>query len=152
MEVDLRIAQGILAVHLIVISFNLFGLAVIPLGAWRNWSWVRVFWWRALHLFTLSIVAIQAMLGRDCFLTTWQSQMQEAAGRAGYRQPLIQTWLNHLLFWHLPLAFFTAVYILVWIYVLVLWWKVPPGRGQIPDAVASGKKNNNGESDSEIKP
>ncbi|MBU2825447.1 DUF2784 domain-containing protein, partial [Acidithiobacillus ferrooxidans] len=58
--------------------------------------------------------------------TIWQSELQEAAGRRGYRLPLIQTWIDHLLFWHLPMSFFTSIYVLVWIGVLLLWWKVPP--------------------------
>lgn len=73
---DLLLAQGILAVHLVIILFNVFGLVVIPLGAWQHWHWVRIFWWRALHLIALFVVALQAVLGRACFLTIWQSRLQ----------------------------------------------------------------------------
>ncbi|MEY2335535.1 DUF2784 domain-containing protein [Acidithiobacillus ferrianus] len=123
---DLLLAQTILTIHLAVITFNIFGLVVIPIGAWRGWPWVRIFWWRALHLGALFVVAIQAVLGRACFLTIWQSQLQQAAGGQGYRQPFIQTWIDHLLFWNLPILFFSTIYVLVWIYVLFLWWRVPP--------------------------
>ena len=126
MQSDLWLAQLILSFHILIIAFNVFGLIAIPLGAWRGWQWVRIFWWRALHLATLFVVAVQALLGRACFFTIWQSRLQEAAGRQGYRLPLIQTWIDHLLFWHLPMIFFTTVYVLVWIGVLLLWWKVPP--------------------------
>ena len=125
---DLYLAEAILAVHVLVIAFNVFGLVVIPLGAWRGWAWVRIYWWRLLHLVALAIVALQAVFGQACFLTIWQSALQQAAGEQGYREPLIQTWVNHLLFWNLPMAFFTALYVLVWIYVLLLWWLVPPKR------------------------
>jgi len=123
---DLLLAQTILVIHLAVITFNIFGLVVIPIGAWRGWPWVRILWWRALHLGALFVVAIQAVLGRACFLTIWQSQLQQAAGEQGYRQPFIQTWIDHLLFWNLPILFFSTIYVLVWIYVLFLWWRVPP--------------------------
>ncbi|MDD2751081.1 DUF2784 domain-containing protein [Acidithiobacillus sp.] len=123
---DLLLAQTILVIHLAVITFNIFGLVVIPIGAWRGWPWVRIFWWRALHLGALFVVAIQAVLGRACFLTIWQSQLQQAAGEQGYQQPFIQTWIDHLLFWNLPILFFSTIYVLVWIYVLFLWWRVPP--------------------------
>lgn len=126
MQSDLWLAQLILSFHILIIAFNVFGLIAIPLGAWRDWQWVRIFWWRALHLAALFVVAIQALLGDACFLTIWQSELQEAAGRQGYRLPLIQTWIDHLLFWHLPMIFFTTIYVLVWIGVLWLWWKVPP--------------------------
>src|ERR1051326_4538075 len=60
-------ATAILWSHVAVIAFNIFGLIVIPLGAWRAWGFVRVFWWRALHLGALAIVALQAVLGQACF-------------------------------------------------------------------------------------
>ncbi|MHB8251342.1 MULTISPECIES: DUF2784 domain-containing protein [Acidithiobacillus] len=126
MQNELWLAQAILAFHILIIAFNVFGLIAIPLGAWRGWRWVRIFWWRALHLVALLVVAVQALLGTACFLTIWQSELQEAAGRQGYRLPLIQTWIDHLLFWHLPMSFFTSIYVLIWIGVLLLWWKVPP--------------------------
>ncbi|MBU2807796.1 DUF2784 domain-containing protein [Acidithiobacillus ferrooxidans F221] len=126
MQNELWLAQAILVVHILIIAFNVFGLIAIPLGAWRGWWWVRIFWWRALHLAALLVVAVQALLGTACFLTIWQSELQEAAGRQGYRLPLIQTWVDHLLFWHLPMSFFTSIYVLIWIGVLLLWWKVPP--------------------------
>ena len=126
MQNELWLAQVILVVHILIIAFNVFGLIAIPLGAWRGWRWVRIFWWRALHLVALLVVAVQALLGTACFLTIWQSELQEAAGRQGYRLPLIQTWIDHLLFWHLPMSFFTSIYVLIWIGVLLLWWKVPP--------------------------
>lgn len=126
MAMDLLWSQGILVLHLGIIIFNVVGVVVIPWGAWRHWRWVRIFWWRALHLAALSVVALQAVLGRACFLTIWQSRLQEEAGREGFRAPFIQTWVNHQLFWNLPMTFFTVVYLLVWIYVIILWWKVPP--------------------------
>ena len=63
------LARLVLAAHVAIILFNVVGLVVIPLGAWRGWRFVRIFWWRALHLAILAIVAVQALLARDCFLT-----------------------------------------------------------------------------------
>ncbi len=55
------LAVLVLAVHLAVIAFNLFGLVAIPLGAWRGWAFVRVRWWRALHLASRAVVALLAL-------------------------------------------------------------------------------------------
>lgn len=126
------LASLVLAFHVGVILFNLFGLIVIPLGGWRGWSFVRVFWWRALHLAILAVVALQALLGRACFLTIWQSALE---GEAGSPPPLIASWVSRLIFWPLPLWFFAALYGAVWIYALLLWRFVPPalpGRILIP--------------------
>lgn len=121
-----ELARAILYFHVLVITFNLFGLLVIPVGAWRGWAFVRVFWWRALHLAILGIVAVQALFDRICFLTLWQSELLEAAGETASHASLIQRWLSRIIFWPLPLWAFAVLYVLIWIYVLSLWWLVPP--------------------------
>ncbi len=124
----LQLAQIVLALHVAVIAFNIFGLVAVPLGAWRGWAWVRIRWWRVLHLAALSLVALQALLGDDCFLTAWESDLLLSAGRRGYAEPFIQTWVDRMIYWNLPMAFFTMLYVLVWLYVLLLWVWVRPAR------------------------
>jgi hypothetical protein len=118
------LAIVILAVHVAVIAFNLFGLVAIPLGGWRGWRFVRVTWWRALHLAALAAVALQALFGRACFLTFWQDALAGGATPT----PLIVRWVNRLIYWPLPLWFFAALYVAVFGYTLALWFLVPPGR------------------------
>jgi hypothetical protein len=122
------LAQLVLAVHVGIILFNVAGLVLIPLGAWRGWSFVRIWWWRALHLAILALVAVQALLARACFLTLWQSALQRDAGETASSAPLIQRWIHDLLFWPLPLWFFAVLYVAVWLYALLLWRLVPPRR------------------------
>ena len=118
------LAQTVLAVHVLIIAFNIAGLIVVPLGSWRGWRWVREPIWRSAHLLALAVVALQAVLGRACFLTLWQDELQGSAARV----PLIQHWVDKLIFWPLPMAFFTTLYVLVFAYVLLLWWRWPPRR------------------------
>ncbi|HEX6841010.1 MAG TPA: DUF2784 domain-containing protein [Stellaceae bacterium] len=122
------LARLVLAAHVAIIMFNVVGLVVIPLGAWRGWSFVRILWWRALHLAILALVAVQALLARACFLTLWQSALQERAGETASSAPLIVRWVHDLLFWPLPLWFFAVLYVVVWLYALLLWRLVPPRR------------------------
>ena len=117
------LAEAILAAHLAIILFNLFGLIVVPLGAICGWRFVRVRWWRLLHLVSLGVVAAQAIFGRACFLTIWQAAL---AGAAGSPTPLIMGWVNRLISWPLPIWVFAALYILVFGYALALLWLVPP--------------------------
>jgi hypothetical protein len=119
------LAEAILFLHLGVIAFNLFGLIAVPLGAWRGWDFVRLFWWRALHLAALAIVALQALFGRACFLTYWQHAL---TGEAAAPAPLIVRWVNGLIYWPLPLWVFTLIYVVIWLYALALWRWVPPRR------------------------
>ncbi|HKW52582.1 MAG TPA: DUF2784 domain-containing protein [Stellaceae bacterium] len=122
------LAQLVLALHVGIIVFNVVGLVVIPLGAWRGWSFVRIFWWRALHLAILALVAVQALFARTCFLTLWQSALQERAGETASNAPLIARWVRAVLFWPLPLWFFAVLYLVVCLYALLLWRLVPPRR------------------------
>lgn len=112
----------ILALHLAIISFNVAGCVVIPIGAWRRWRWVRGFWWRLAHLLSLAVVALQALLGRACFLTLWQGDLTGAS----HVQPLVAGWIDRLIYWPLPLWVFAAVYVVVFVYVIALWFFVRP--------------------------
>ncbi|HET6724590.1 MAG TPA: DUF2784 domain-containing protein [Gammaproteobacteria bacterium] len=115
-------SYSILGLHLAIIAFNVAGIVLIPIGAWRRWRWVRGFWWRLAHLVILAIVAVQALFGRACFLTVWQSALQHGE----QSQPMIAGWINRLIYWPLPLWFFAALYVVTWVYVLLLWWRVQP--------------------------
>ena len=122
------LALAVLAAHVAVIAFNIFGLVVVPLGAWRGWEFVRGFAWRAVHLVLLFVVALQALFGRACFLTLWQAALEQDSGQAASREPLIARWVDSVIFWNLPIAFFAALYVAVLIYALALWRWVPPAR------------------------
>lgn len=116
------LAWTVLAVHVAIIVFNVAGLVLIPLGAWRHWRWVRHFAWRAIHLLILAAVAGQAIAGRACFLTLWQHELSGSA----HARPLIASWVERLIYWPLPLWVFTSLYVAVWLYVVLLWWRIPP--------------------------
>lgn len=109
--------------HVAVILFNVFGLVAIPAGAWFGWRFVRIFWWRALHVAAMAVVAVQAAAGRACFLTLWQDAL---AGEANGHTPLIMGWINRVIFWPLPLWVFAVAYVGLFLYVVALCWLVPP--------------------------
>jgi hypothetical protein len=138
-EQYIALAALVLALHLGVILFNVGGLVVIPLGAWRNWRFVRGFWWRALHLLSLAVVALQAVFGQACFLTLWQGALTRLGGGTASSAPLIARIVDRLIFWPLPLWVFALLYIAVWLYVLALWWKVPPRLPRLRQ-IDSGRK------------
>jgi len=121
------LAGLVLALHLLVVAFNLFGMIAVPLGAWRGWRFVRVAWWRALHLALMAAVALQALFGRACILTIWQAALESEAAPAQV-QPMIQRWMEGVLFWDLPPWVFAGAYSLLSVYCLALWFIVPPLR------------------------
>jgi hypothetical protein len=116
------LGQTILGAHLLVIAFNVLGLIAIPLGAALGWRWVRVRWWRRLHIAAWAVVALQAALGRACFLTIWQDQLTGAVAQP----PLIERWVDRIVYWPLPIWVFGLIYLVVFAAVVALWWAVPP--------------------------
>ena len=122
---DAALAGLVLAVHVGIIGFNVFGLLAIPLGGLFGWRWVRIFWWRALHVAALGVVALQAVFGHACFLTIWQDEL---AGTDRQATPLLMRWVDSVIFWPLPLWCFAVLYLAVLLGVLALWRLVPPRR------------------------
>ncbi|HEY2049307.1 MAG TPA: DUF2784 family protein [Caulobacteraceae bacterium] len=118
------LAATILTVHLAIIAFNVFGLVAVPVGAWRGWRFVYEPVWRLAHVACLALVAVQAVAGKACFLTVWQD---EANGTAS-RTPLIMGFVNHVLFWRLPIWVFAAGYLAIFAYALALLSIVPLRR------------------------
>jgi len=116
------LGQIVLTLHLAVIAFNVAGLVAIPLGARLGWRWVRIRWWRVLHVLSWIVVAAQAVLGRACFLTIWQDDLS-GSGAPG---PFVMRVVNRLVYWDLPMWAFTALYLALFAVVLVLWRRVPP--------------------------
>lgn len=118
-------ATLIVLVHLAIVVFNVFGLVAIPLGNWLGWAFVRGFWWRFAHVLSLAVVALQAVLGRACFLTIWENALRAGTGTPDV-PPMIATWINSVLYWPLPLWVFAAGYLAVLLYALMLWRWIPP--------------------------
>ena len=119
---DSNIAEAVFAIHLGIIGFNVAGLIVIPVGAWRGWRIVRIAWLRLLHLAMLLIVTAQALAGRACILTIWQNDL---TGLAQPTQPIIMRWIEPLVYWHFPMWVFAVLYSGVFLYVLGLTVLVP---------------------------
>ncbi len=122
------LASGMLFLHFGVVLFNVLGLIVIPLGGWRGWSFVRIFWLRALHLASLALVAFQALAGRACFLTLWQNDLVRLSGGNGNEPPLIERLVTRAIFWPLPFWAFVVLYAAAFVGTLALWRLVPPRR------------------------
>ena len=118
----MNLANGILAVHVLIIFFNVAGLLVIPLGGVLGWRLVRIAWLRLLHLALLGIVAGQALAGRACILTIWQ---HELSGSQRAPEPMVMRWVDHLIYWNLPIYVFAVLYCAVFAYVVALCVLVP---------------------------
>ncbi len=125
-EEFVELSSFVLYFHLIVILFIVFGFIVVPIGAKFKWKFIYEFWWRLAHLVSMIIVAIQAVLGKACFLTYIQSDLLEDAGKKGYIIPFIQTYIDRIIYYNFPIWTFSIVYVILFLYTLYLWFKFPP--------------------------
>jgi len=121
-------ADAILVLHALIVCFVIGGLIAILLGWWRDWVWVRNFWFRLIHLGTIAFVVLQAWLGRLCPLTIWEQELRLAAGQTVFEQSFIEHWVGELLYWDLPWWVFVAAYTIFGAAVAWTWWRLPPDR------------------------
>ena len=124
-------ADLILAGHILVAGFIVFGLLLTLIGKAATWRWVRNPWFRLFHLLAVFVVVLQSWLGRICPLTTWEMTLREKAGDAVYPGAFVAHWLGRLLYYQFPPWVFAACYTAFGLLVLFSWvWVRPrPFRG-----------------------
>ena len=126
----LHLAQLVLTIHALVALFVVVGMVAIPLGARLGWGFVNSIWWRSAHLGVVILIALQKVLGQTCFLSVWEFDLLDRAGLAVGHMPAAQSLLISVMHWDLPLWFFTALYLGVLAYTLLLWRLVPPRKSR----------------------
>ncbi len=100
-------ADLVLVVHSLFVAFVVAGFALIWLGHWRNWSWVRNNVFRSLHLAAITFVAIEALIGMTCPLTELENGLR---GNADDRSFVARV-LHAVIFYDFPEWVFTVAYV-----------------------------------------
>lgn len=126
-DVAAALARATLYLHFFVVVFNIGGLILIPLGKIFAWSFVRIFWWRALHAISMACVAVQAAFGQYCFLTTIEYYFRYEAG--AYIPPTaLDEWIAVAVFWPLPFWVFVPLYLMALGLTVWFWFWARPAR------------------------
>jgi hypothetical protein len=120
------LAEIILIIHFIYVSFVVGGLLAVWIGAYFQWAWVRNFWFRALHLLAIMLVALESIFGVICPLTAWENALRTSRG--GYQTSFVQYWIHEILFYTAPEYVFTVLYVLFTGFVVAAWFIVKPRR------------------------
>lgn len=124
------LADAILALHVGIVAFVIFGQIAILIGAWRRWRWIRNFRFRAAHLALLLFIALQAWLGKLCPLTVGEQALRARAGQDAYAGSFVEHWLSRLIFFDAPWCAFVAAYTAFAALALACWRWLPPQRKQ----------------------
>lgn len=116
-------ADAVLVLHGLFVAFVVFGQALIVVGLWRGWRWVRELRFRVAHLAAIGVVVAQAWAGVLCPLTVLENALRRRAGEAAYTDSFVGYWLHRAIFYQAEPWVFTAVYtafagvvVLTWIY------------------------------------
>jgi len=124
------LADLVLALHLLYVGFVLAGFAAIVAGPRVGWGWVRRWPFRVAHLAAIGLVAVEAVVGWACPLTTLEDALRRAAGDGAAAGSFMGRLMARVLYYDLPPWVFTSAYLaLTALAVGLLRW-VPPRRRQ----------------------
>ena len=123
----LFLADLVVTVHFAVVAIVLLGAIAIPFGGWRGWEWVRGRVFRLVHFAIVLVVALQQEL---CFLTLWEIDLRERAGRSIEEASFVGRLLHDWLFVDVDLATLQKSYIAFGVLVLIGLFTVPPRLGR----------------------
>jgi hypothetical protein len=119
-------ADAVLVLHFVYVAFIVLGMAAILVGVARRWRWVRNFWFRAFHFFTIALVVAESMCGILCPLTAWEDRLRELAGEPNGPGSFIGRWVDKLLFVPVPPSILSVGYCLFGLAILLLLILAPP--------------------------
>ena len=118
------LADLVLITHFAIAAFLVLGMVLIPLGAYCDWTWVRSRRLRQIHLGLMILIAIEALFHITCPLTALEAYLRNSTGPESF-------WghqLSQLLYWDLPIQFFTILYLGCLAWIIRLWKMVPPNN------------------------
>lgn len=122
------LADAVVIVHAAYVGFVVLGFVAILIGAVLRWSWIRNFWFRAAHLAAIGVVALMALGGIVCPLTTLENHLRQEGGEARYPADFIGYWAHQLIFFQGPPWVFTLCYVIFALLVIAMLIVAPPRR------------------------
>jgi hypothetical protein len=116
------LADFVLAIHVLLVLFNVGGVLAIVAGGLLRWRWVRHRGFRLAHVSLMAVVTAEALLGISCPLTMMEDWLRGAATE----QSFVQRWAGALIYWSAPPWVFAAIYAAVLVVLIAAWWLLPP--------------------------
>lgn len=129
-------ADLVVAVHLCVVAFMVAMTVGVPvaLGVARLrdrevWAWARSPVLRWPHLAISLYMAVNAMRGELCFLTTWERSLRYEAGQWSEESySFVGRILHRLLYVDVPQAVLDTSYVALFVITTALAFLLPPRR------------------------
>ncbi|MEH6823525.1 MAG: DUF2784 domain-containing protein [Motiliproteus sp.] len=123
-----NLADAVLLLHSLIVVFVVAALLLTIVGGYRQWLWVRNWWFRVVHLVAIAVVVAQSWAGLLCPLTTLEMWLRGKAGSVPYDGGFIQYWLQRFLYYDAPEWVFVVVYTVFGLLVIITWGLFPPQK------------------------
>lgn len=106
------LADIIVLFHFCYVGFTVGGELIILLGGRVHWRWVRNLAFRIVHLAAVVLVAVEALAGEACPLTTWEYRLRLAAGQHVEQQiSFVARLVRSIIFYNFPAWVFLVAYV-----------------------------------------
>ena len=123
-----NLADLVLLLHASFVVFIVAALLLTTVGGYRQWLWVRNWWFRIVHLVGIGVVVVQSWAGILCPLTTLEMWLRGQAGGTQYTGSFIQYWLGRFLYYDAPAWVFAVIYTVFGLLVIMTWVRFPPQK------------------------
>jgi hypothetical protein len=121
------LADLVVVLHFLYVSFTVGGELLIVLGGVLRWAWVRNLPFRIVHLSSIVLVAVEALAGAACPLTIWEYRLRILAGQRVEAQiSFVARLVRSLIFYSFPAWVFLAVYVVFAAAVVLTFILLPP--------------------------
>ncbi len=120
------LADAVVVFHALFVGFVVFGQLFILIGIWRGWHAVRNFWFRATHLSMIGVVALEALFGIVCPLTSLENHLRELAGSQVREGSFMGRLAHNILFYDTPQWIFSVMHCAFAVVVLLTFVIAPP--------------------------
>jgi hypothetical protein len=100
-------ADLVLVAHTLFVAFVVGGFALVWIGHFRGWAWIRGYLFRSLHLAAITFVAFEGLIGMACPLTEWEAALRGQAAEMSF----IARALRAVVFHDFPEWVFTTAYV-----------------------------------------
>jgi len=122
-------ADTMVFMHLLYVSFTVGGTFLILAGGILKWRWVRKRRFRFLHLGAVVLVAVEALAGVWCPLTTWEWRLRSRAGQSFEGDiSFVGRLIRKILFIEIPDWGFTLMYVGFALLVIAVFVLIRPNR------------------------
>ena len=125
-------ADLLVGFHFLYVLFAVAGELFVLAGGLLRWRWVRNLPLRITHLAAVALVAVEALLGVICPLTTWEYDLRILAGQRVERDiSFVGRLVRSIIFYDFPTWVFTVTYVAFALLVAGTFLLFPPQRRRL---------------------